>query len=258
MRARQLVVMALTVMICVCAYGQPGGGGSLPCEPGPPQGCVELFFNGKDYDVIIDEYVSEVQISEHFGPWVWEDACNCALLPCDQRVDCEPSTYSHTRQTETCWEVTGGVEVSGKTGLLAKLFGELEVTVNIGGSDSSCTTVSETITFKPSVSDCWRHAARDGRAEHRVTGWLDMAETVKYWACTLSNGMILPVMTTCGVERYEGWADNVASRQVQRSQWPECMGGPSDEDLDGRVRTEQCCEPIEPCRQGGPCCGCYS
>ncbi len=72
--------------------GQPGGGGNLPCEPPNPTGCMDLEYLGRDFDVIIDEYVSEVVISEAFGPWIWEDACLCGVAYCDDRIPCEPAS----------------------------------------------------------------------------------------------------------------------------------------------------------------------
>lgn len=224
------------------------------CTPAPPQGCDEQTRLSRSYDVVLELATEEVVRTVAHGPTVWNTACNCAVLPCWQppRV-CDPVQYTHTRTEQTCWEVSGSVEVEGKTSLLLSLFGELGVTVNIGGSLSRCIEVSTSIAGTVPTDDCWNHAGRDVWQLAEVTGTIRTADVVDEWECLLPNGILAPVTTMCGVRQANGRADNVEMRVWDRSDWPLCMGGPAQTDF---VYSTQCCTPIAPCQEdnGFPCC----
>lgn len=153
----------------------------------------------------------------------------------------------------------GSASAEGESSLLFSLFGKLGITVTIHGSFSDCATVTETLQFSVPIDDCWKHAARDERYVSKVTGAVTEAAVVDYWDCTFANGMIGTVRTECGTQTSTGWADNVASRYVNYSEWPECAGGPPQTE---DPRNQQCCTPLEPCQVlepgQNPCCGCPS
>lgn len=75
---------------------------------------------------------------------------NCDLIP-------PPDVYEVTEEVEKniCWGVNGTVTAEGKTGLLTKLVGELNVSVEVGGELSGCRVIRERATYTLHIPLCF-------------------------------------------------------------------------------------------------------
>lgn len=249
------------------AWPDPPDDQRRPCRPPDPVGCREWSLAGKAHKVVVATRIGDVKIEQRKGGWVIADACNCFFARCDSGLfrDCSrtPPTFEHARQEQTCWKASGSISVEGKTGLLLRLLGELQVRVTLGGELSGCTTVTETLRFPVVPANCWRIKSREIWEERVARGVITEAETVYYWDCQLPNRLIVTIATDCGREEGAGEVSTVNSRFIQTAPFPPCIGGPRQPDpaYDG-VFAEQCCRPLPPCdpvAEGtDPCCGCWA
>lgn len=237
----------------------------LSCVP-PTPGCDTAIHNGTDYNVEVSTTISDITIKTTKGSWETQEPCNTFWALCDSPLfrECFPQPAVFGRSEETCWSVSGSVSVEGKTGLLTKLFAELGVSVTIGGSFTSCVTLSSMHTIIPPVSDCFTNHARGVWDIHKVTGTLVEDAAVSYWTCYLPSGAIVPAQTHCGRSTSTGFADTYG--QVTRqytNHTPECGGpNPPNPDPHDGMTNEKCCSPMSGCDEvippAEPCCGCWA
>jgi len=146
--------------------------------------------------------------------------------------------------------------VSGTTGLLAKLLGELGVSVTIGGMFTSCTTKSTMWSISVPVSNCFKTKARGNWELHSVTGYREVAETVAEFACFHASGAF-PVVKMCHVERTDAYANDERALVTQFAFLPPECGGPDpvNPEHDGETQ-EPCCTPLCDVPPGVDlCCG---
>jgi hypothetical protein len=260
-----LTAAALLALAPAAAIGQFDPGPDYSCTPPDPTGCMEWSLTERAHDLLIREDISEVQVTIKKSGWHWANACNCAYIPCDERHTCPPPEVDYQEQWQICWGITASVSAQASDGLLAELFVKLGITVSIGGNYNSCTTVTETLKYRVPVDDCWKNAARDITTINRVEGTRVYARNVYWWDCTdvAPPNYTHPVRTWCGEYQVNGWAKDVANREVQYADRPPCAGGPNPprKELDGGIM-EQCCHPMPPCDVvppgSDPCCACWS
>lgn len=198
------------------------------------------------------------------GLWRTREAYDCAMVPCGEEAEYPgPMVVTVLRKTNWCVNVGGSASasalVSGKSGLLMRLLGELGVSVTIQVGFSYCDERGEGVSVNVSPKRCWHVAGRWVHRDMSVTGSVTEAETVGYWECVKPSGMIVTVSTMYGVATSTGWADRIAEevfQQARRS--PGCSGPPIDPEHDGKFE-EPCCRPMPACDPDteDPCCGCF-
>ena len=252
------------VLGAVPVVGIAASGAAGQCTPSPPsqnQCPLGSQLHSTDYDVVIAEVINPVTTVERTTGWLIQDACNCFWVECDEPhsgwQECDPSVHSVGRQEQTCWSVSANVTVSGTTGLLAKLFGELGVSVTVGGSLTGCTTKSTMWSISVPVSNCYKTKARGNWEIANVTGYRDVAETVATYACLIPGQTPSTVDMMCNVQRINAQADDERALVTQFAYLPPECGGPDpvNPDHDG-VTQDPCCTPLCDVPVGeNPCCG---
>ena len=186
------------------------------------------------------------------GEWFTVAPCNCGVLLCSQLRPCLPSMRTSTVENQFCWEVTGGVSAEIKFGLIARLFGELGVSVNIGGKISGCKKWIESFQFPITPSNCFREFTREistlTTLHGIVTHYPRECRWIKY-GNRLPDGTWEPDIelgwTACTTTVSEGEVEVAGGQGTQNAPRPaECGGTWNEPEEFGYKRAEPCCQPL--------------
>ncbi len=166
---------------------------------------------------------------------------------------------------KTCWSVSGGASVVGKTALLASLFGQLQVTVNIKGEFQNCDEETQGTTWYISQDYCFDQLGRELIQTQTIKGEVEEYPALFFWNCDAGGGSITQMRVKCGVcVKSDATASKFArSTQFAPHEQP-CGGAISNPDWAEGARSARCCHPMLGCEDdvippaGHSCCGCYS
>jgi|GEM_PF-2439845 len=202
-----------------------------------------------------------------FGTWYTNPAANCGYYPCSSRNAVTNMQVTHTQTNQHCWTVTGSVSVAGKTGLLTALFGELGVTVTIGGQLNGCVTFAEAFQWQLPGNHCFNNRGRDHTTVHTVTGKVDHADARYEWTCMWNpqEGVWASYNTAtyCNPTTSTGSATTYGRTYQFAPRPTNCGGFVETPDPCLGVRSAPCCSPLIECGDqvpngGNQCCDCYS
>lgn len=199
------------------------------------------------------------------GLWISNGARSCNWLPCDQRPGLRDMEQRWSHMHKTCWSVSGGASVVGKTALLASLFGQLQVTVNIKGEFQNCDEETQGTTWYISQDYCFDQLGRELIQTQTIKGEVEEYPALFFWNCDAGGGSITQMRVKCGVcVKSDATASKFArSTQFAPHEQP-CGGAISNPDWAEGARSARCCHPMLGCEDdvippaGHSCCGCYS
>lgn len=170
--------------------------------PPPPASCVH---QGTALGVV--EY-SEITTTVTTPPaFVVTLAGECGVWPCNQAPPRTIANCGYSSHTQTCWSVGGSLSVQGKTSLLLRLFGELDITVEINGSLTNCTETGYSAGITSVINHCRERDCKISEVVTTVTGTATEHAEVAAWLCQLPSGMIVDVRTECGTSSATGSVD---------------------------------------------------
>lgn len=94
--------------------------------------------------------------------------------------------------------------MEGKTSLLARLFAELSVQVEINGSFTRCEETGYQAGIQGQIGHCMERDCNIGEEIEIATGTVTEHAERATWLCTMGNSQILDVATECGTKTSSG------------------------------------------------------
>lgn len=199
------------------------------------------------------------------GLWISNGARSCNWIRCDERPGLRDMEQRWSHMHKICWSVSGGASVEGKTGLLASLFGQLQVTANIKGEFQNCDEETQGTTWWISQDYCYDQLGRELIQTQTIKGDVCECPFMYLWNCDAGGGSITQMRVSCGSCVT---SDATASKFARSTQFaprePPCGGAISDPDWAEGARSTRCCHPMLGCSDdvippgGHSCCGCYA
>lgn len=165
---------------------------------------------------------SKMFLERDSGPYdvIYVDAFFCKVVECGDVPPARFVDYTWTRILETCWRVSGSVEVEIGTGLATKLIAELNVRISgeIGWSD--CETTTDSLTMEYDWVPCYDLKLWKEKGTADVDGSVRVASSAAHWYAR-SNGN--EYSSECGsVTEAVGSADTIRYIRFKNAQLPCC------------------------------------